>query len=336
MSRRAHWATREKGLGALLTVLLFALAIAALAGCGDGDSEGTAATSTPRGFPDAGGRQLEQIAGQEAGGITDDRFVPSPAGRVFRPGENRFAFGMFTVDREQIDEADVAVYAAPGPGGKARGPYPARLESLETAGPFASKTSSGDPDAITRVYVSDLELPRRGEWRLLALVREGGALTAARMPSIEVRDYGAIPAVGDRAPRVHTPTVEDVGQITEIETRIPPDTMHEVDLADAIGKRPVVLLFSTPALCESRVCGPVVDVAEQVKSEFDPEQVAFIHMEVYRDNQVDRGLRPQLRAFGLPTEPWLFVIDREGRVATAIEGGFSVDELDRAVRKVAG
>ena len=69
---------------------------------------------------------------------------------------------------------------------------------------------------------------------------------------------------------------------------------------------------------------------ERVKTEFEPDEVA-VHMEVYRDNAIDNGVRPQLRASGLRTEPWLFVIDREGRVSTAIEGGFSVEELDPAV-----
>lgn len=325
----------SRARGSLAALLLVAAALGALTGCGaDDGSTTTPAAPSGASFPAASGRTLEEVGRQEAGAISEDAYVASPAGQVYRPGDNRFAFGLFTIEREQIDEAEVAVYAAPGPDGRARGPYPARLESLETDGPFTSKTSSGDPDAITRVYVSDLELPRRGEWRLLALLREDDSLVATRMPSIAVRDHEAIPAQGQRPPAVNTPTVADVGQIEEIDTRIPPDTMHDVDFADALGRRPVVLLFSTPAFCESRVCGPVVDVAEQVKSEFDPDEVSFIHMEVYRDNQVDRGVRPQLREFGLPTEPWLFVVDGDGRVSTAIEGGFSVGELERAVRKV--
>ena len=82
--------------------------------------------------------------------------------------------------------------------------------------------------------------------------------------------------------------------------------MHDVDFADVLGKKPVVLLFATPALCQSRVCGPVVDVAEQVKRD-RPDDAAFIHMEIYNDNDPNKGLRPQLAAFNLPTEPWLFV-----------------------------
>ena len=82
--------------------------------------------------------------------------------------------------------------------------------------------------------------------------------------------------------------------------------MHDDDLAEVLGKKPVVLLFATPALCQSRVCGPVVDIAEQVKRDRGDE-AAFIHMEIYNDNPANEGLRPQVQAYGLPTEPWLFV-----------------------------
>ena len=35
--------------------------------------------------------------------------------------------------------------------------------------------------------------------------------------------------------------------------------------------------------------------------------------------------------YGLRTEPWLFVIDSDGKVSTRIEGAFSVDELNQAL-----
>jgi hypothetical protein len=96
----------------------------------------------------------------------------------------------------------------------------------------------------------------------------------------------------------------------------------------------VVLLFATPALCQTRVCGPVADIAQQVKQEFD-DRVAFIHQEVYNDNTINEGPRPQMLAYRLSTEPWCFVIDRSGRVSTVLQGSFSVQELEGAVEKVA-
>jgi hypothetical protein len=84
----------------------------------------------------------------------------------------------------------------------------------------------------------------------------------------------------------------------------------------------------------SRVCGPVVDVAEQVK-QVSGDRAAFIHMEIYKDNDPSlEERRPQVAAFGLPTEPWLFVIDSRGRIATEIEGAFGVEELTRALESV--
>ena len=91
-----------------------------------------------------------------------------------------------------------------------------------------------------------------------------------------------------------------------------------------------MLLFATPQLCQSRVCGPVVDIEMQMKDEFG-NKLAWIHEEVYRNNQVNDGLRPQLRAFHLQTEPWLFTLDRQGRVAARMEGSFGVNAFRNAV-----
>ncbi len=184
------------------------------------------------------------------------------------------------------------------------------------------------------MYVTDIPFDQPGEWRLIALVKDDAGYTAVRMPSIRVRADAddPVPGVGDKAPLIHTPTVDDVANISDIDTRVPPDDMHDTDYADVIGKKPVVLLFATPALCQSRVCGPVVDVAEQVKRD-RPDDAAYIHMEIYNQNDPNKGLRPQLGAFNLQTEPWLFVINSDGTISTRIEGAFSVAELEPGPRQ---
>ncbi len=83
-------------------------------------------------------------------------------------------------------------------------------------------------------------------------------------------------------------------------------------MGDVLGKRPAALLFATPALCHSRTCGPVTDLAVQLEDEY-AERMTFIHHEIYVGNDPNKGLRPQLRAFGLETEPSLLTFDREGR-----------------------
>jgi hypothetical protein len=285
--------------------------------------------------------------------------VVSPAALVFYKGENRYPFGVFERDRTQVPDAEVALYFARVPGQKGRtgdkfaaatgsprakkaekraldeqavGPLPARIESMQTQPAFRAQTTTSDPDAATVVYATDVNFPANGEWRIAALIKNDGELTATLLPSAVVGNYEKIPQVGQRAPLIHTPTSSDVGgDLSKITTRIPPDTQNKVDYADALGKEPIVLLFATPQFCQSRVCGPVVDVAEQVKQIYGDE-VAFIHMEIYKDNDPSKPVRPQVSAFHLPSEPWLFAIGRNGRITAEIEGAFGVEELTQVVK----
>ena len=98
-----------------------------------------------------------------------------------------------------------------------------------------------------------------------------------------------------------------------------------------LGKQPIALLFSTPQLCISKVCGPVTDIAVQLQHQFS-NQITFIHEEVYVNNQPSQGLRPQLKAFHLETEPWLFTINRRGIIAARLEGAFGVNAFTQALQ----
>ncbi len=302
-------------------------------GCGSSDepeSGGSAPAAST--FPATNGGTLDDILADNDPG---DDLVVALAGGDFTVGKNRLAVGIFNVDATpNNEELDAAIYVAPGAGGKAEGPFPARRESLTTDSAFASQTTTTDPDAAKVVYVTDVDFKEPGEHRIIAVVdKPDGTRVATRVESVIAKETDRIPGVGDEAPVIHTPTVDDVGDITDIDTRVPPDTLHDVDFADVVGKKPIVLLFATPALCQTRVCGPVADVVEQVKNE-RPGDAAYIHMEIWNDNDPNKGARPQLFDYKLRTEPWLFVIDKDGRVSTRIEGAFSVDELNQALDKV--
>lgn len=273
-------------------------------------------------FPAARGRSLSQLAAALGGGPQ-----VALATTDYTPGRDRVAFGV--VDRDgAFLYGDTAVYVARNERSPARGPYLAPADSLLVRPAFRSQTSAGD--TVQAVYHAAVPLPRAGDWLLLVVTRWRGRLLGGAAP-VAVARSSPVPAVGAPAPRVHTPTLASVdGDVAKIDTRIPPDRMHDVDLADVLGRRPVALLFATPALCRSRVCGPVTDMAAQLQSAYG-DRIAFIHNEVYVDNDPAKGLRPQLRAYGLTSEPWLFTIDRRGRVAARLEGAFGIDELRAAL-----
>jgi hypothetical protein len=350
-------------LGPMTRALLCLLAACLLlAGCGAGDStdsSGAKAENRPAppasDFPAAEGRSLTEVL--EAAGPSE--LVVSPAGSVFYKGVNRFPFGVFEKDRTQVNDAEVALYLSPvpkvnpkaeKPGAKgadaraqlkaleepATGPFPASVETLATKPAFRAQTTSQDPDAATVVYSADLDFPGDGEWRVAAVIKEGDQLSATLLPSVLVGAVKRVPRAGEKAPPIHTPTPADVGgDLSKLTTRIPPDTQNRVDYADAYGKEPIILLFATPQFCQSRVCGPVVDVAEQVKQVYG-DKAAFIHMEIWEDNDPStERTRPQVRAFHLPTEPWLFAIEKDGTIGEVLQGAFGVDALTEAVEKVA-
>jgi hypothetical protein len=305
-----------------------------LAACGSGGGSGSsdadmgAAAKVPpvTQFPKVRGRTMAELASNIQAGP-----VLAPSVSLLVPGKNRFGFGLFDRSRKQITDAPGAIYIARGENARAYGPYVARWETLEVKGHYLSKTVATDPDAAKTLYVADLPFKKAGKYVVLGLFRLDNRLVGAGT-TVRVVKGSNVPGVGEPAPKMTTPTKDSVGgDLSKVDTRDPHDDMHDVNYADALGKRPMVLLFATPALCQSRVCGPVVDIAEQVRHARPNDDVAWIHMEIYNNNKLNDGYRPQFLKYHLPGEPWLFTINRQGKIAAEIEGAFSADELQKAV-----
>jgi hypothetical protein len=321
-----------------LSILIVALGVAVLltAGCGsDGVDTTPPAEPEPSGqpadFPAAKDRPLAAL-GAEAG----RSLVFAPTVRSLRKGTNRFGFALYDVAGKQITGATVALYTARQDGSGVHGPYVARSESLKVSGPFQSRTTAADPDAAKAVYVADVPFHRWGRHMVTAIAKLDGRLVMTTPHSADVvRSAKDPPGVGDRAIRVHTKTMADVGgDASRLDTRTPPaEDLLRTDLADVVGRKPVVITFATPALCQSRVCGPVVDIVAQARSRA-PAGVAWIHQEIWAHNNPRKGVQRPVAAWRLQTEPWTFVIDRIGRIAARFEGAFSAGELQRAVAKV--
>jgi hypothetical protein len=290
------------------------------------------AAARPADFPSADGKTL---AGLTKG--LPEGPVLAPSTSQLLVGSNRFGFALFDTAHKQVEANAVAVYTARKDGTGLRGPYPAHRESFAVKPPYRSAEASSDLANGDSFYVAGLTFKHAANLQALALARMDGRLVKTNPFELPVHAGGGPPAVGDKAIPMHTLTPEDVGgDLGRIDTRVPAaKDLLTTDLADVLGKKPVVLLFATPALCASRVCGPVTDIVEQVRAETG-DGVAFIHQEIYRDNKISEGVRPQVEAWRLPSEPWMFVIDRTGRITARFEGAFSAGELERAVAKVRG
>jgi hypothetical protein len=314
-------------------LMLATAVVVALSSCGGsgGNSDAGLGATPPKvpsvtQFPKLRGRTMSELAGTLQAGP-----VLAPSVSLLTPGTNRFGFGLFDRSNKQITDAPGAIYIARNENAKAHGPYVARWETLDVKGHYLSKTVATDPNAAKTLYVADLPFKKAGKYVILGVFRLDNRLFGAGT-TVKVVKGSNIPNIGDPAPKIDTPTAASVGgNLSRIDTRDPHDDMHDTNLADALGKRPIVLVFATPALCQSRVCGPVVDIAEEVRHARPKDDTAWIHMEIYNNNQVNDGYRPQFLRYHLPTEPWLFTINRKGKIAARIEGAFSAEELNKAV-----
>jgi hypothetical protein len=175
------------------------------------------------------------------------------------------------------------------------------------------------------IYVVDTVFPVAGFYKAAAIV--GGK----RVPfSIEVKHAAEAPVVGAQAPRAASPTVGNPMGVNPICTRTPACPLHDVSLSDVIGTgKPVVAMFATPALCQSQYCGPVLDELLDLMAPYQ-DKMAMVHVEIYTSN---RGATqaPTVKAWGLPSEPWMFTIDGNGVIKTRLDGAIAETEIKAAL-----
>jgi hypothetical protein len=275
-------------------------------------------------FPSARGKTLQQLANGLHSGIQ-----LGAATGTFTPGTGRFAFALNATNGAFV-YAPTALYIARTPHSPAQGPFLAPADPMTVSPQFRSKQNSG-PGGIQAIYAAQLPLPKAGTYTLLSITRTRSGLLGAP-GEVAVAASSPIPTVGQQPPAISTDTPASVhGNTSLLTTRIPPEQMASVSFKDVLGKRPIALIISTPQLCISRVCGPVTDIAVELQHRYG-SQITFIHQEVYVDNNPKKGLRPQLKAFHLQTEPWLFTINRQGKIAARLEGSFGVNAFTNAIQ----
>jgi len=214
----------------------------------------------------------------------------------------------------------VQVYGAPESGaGAAKGPVTAEYH--------------GEGLGDKGVYVARLDVDQPGNWNLLVVGRPKGATKdvwgGAAYPAVE---HVKGPGPGAKAIAVATPTVDDHRGVNPYCTRTPPCSMHAISLDVALANgRPTVFVIGTPRFCQSRVCGPVVDIIQTVSAGFT-DRINFIHAEVYKDDRDApsnpvTGLSPTAKAWSLEEEPVTYWIKPDNTVTERIVGPTDVPEV---------
>jgi hypothetical protein len=290
------------------------------AGCGgsgadDGSASGTttaAAARTLEGLWRAPGEDVAVVAG------TSDH----------RVGSNRISFLVVDKQGRVVERPTARVWLARGLKQAPFAETTARLEPIGVPG--------GATAGVGGIYVATIRTPTPGKYWFMAEPVGGTKIQA--LGNVVVERRSTAPSVGDRAIPSKTPTLASTGgDLTALTTARRPDrALYRTSVAEALEKgKPLVVAFATPQYCQTRTCGPTVDVVSAVrKRQPATSDVQFVHVEVYTDNDPAKGVNRWVREWRLPTEPFTYVVDRTGIVRTKLEGAYSVAELERAVDAV--
>lgn len=240
----------------------------------------------------------------------------------FAVGEPRISFAVFDGSSTATDVAGIRVNALE---------LGEDLSATDQA-PAWSGDATGYTDYEVPYWVITPRLERPGYWGMIAeITRDDGTTTRADFV-VEVQADSSAPAVGQPAPLSENRTLATVPDIALLSSANDPDpAFYQLTVAQAVAAgQPTVVGFLTPAFCQTKWCAPVLDSLEAARDETGGE-VQYIHIEVYDDFQ-KLSLVKEMAEWGLESEPWVFVLDGEGRVVARFSGPLSPTELLGALR----
>jgi hypothetical protein len=292
---------------------LLVLVLATVTACGTGGSP--APTVQPSG---------------SASGATDDIY-PVMISAELIVGENRILFSFTDAAGKPIASPDrIVELSFTGPDGKAvSGENGTFIWSIE--------------DEVG-VYVTHATFPVAGNWTAQFTTEAPGSPSQTIPFSFDVKTKASAVQQGQPAPSVDTPTLADVGgDVSKISTDADPNkAFYETSVADALAAhKPFVLVFATPKFCQTKTCGPTLDKVKEVAAKHP--DLTFINVEPYLLEDVEGQLQPQLDAngnlqaapatvaYGLLTEPFVFVVGSDGMVKASFELIFTPEEIDAAL-----
>lgn len=293
-----------------LPALAAPVALSILAGCGGSVDQGGASPQPKASVPPlqslfAGAQLVAGIDQRVAIGIVNSSGIPVPDVSV-----------------------TVQLFTLPSPG-----------QSPTPLGPAEPAPYHGQGLQGKGVYVIHHTFAGAGNYTAGVTASKGGISTRTAF-SFNVSATDPTPAIGSPAPRTRNLT-SPPAPIESVDTGVPPDDMHYTTVAAAIAAHhPVVVYFGSPGFCASKLCGPEVDIVKSLEASYRAKGVDFVHVETYKGGHPDNSdlakatTNPEFAEWNLQTDPWVFVVGRDGNVAGKFDGPVEAAEISPTVDRV--
>jgi hypothetical protein len=253
-----------------------------------------------------------------------------------KPGRVSFGFDLITNEGGVITGGSPNVWLAKDESSKPIGPFTATWYPFTPASEF---NDTSPRSALPGTYAAEIDVPSTGNW-IVAVTAKAEGKPAAGTANMTATDQPIPAEVGTKALSVGTPVAHSEAEARQICTRNPPDPLHYISLDKALTNgKPTVVAFATPLLCESMLCGPVVDEVLKSFEDVGKDKANFIHVEEFLPGPdlkpppaTLENVSPAFKAWGFQTEPWVIVIDKDGIIRDRFEGPVTAPQIEAALQ----
>lgn len=197
------------------------------------------------------------------------------------------------------------------------------------------------------LYRAAVDFDCAGEWGAEVRVTLTDGSSHRERMRFTVHPQGTTPAIGAPAPRSDSPTASSAAELRLVSTDPDP---YPGSFSRTVGQvvtagEPSLVFFATPAFCQTGYCGPTVSLVKSVAIDYE-DRIGFVNVEPYELHMTENGLQPLLDEhgqlvpvqavldYGIPVEPYLFLVDAEGNVYAKFEGVVGADELRASIEDV--
>ena len=197
------------------------------------------------------------------------------------------------------------------------------------------------PNSKSGIFTTTVDFDTPGDWLAEITPQDGEYKNQKARIVIGVKSISSTPKVGDKIPKTNNLVAINTEELKNITSDINPlfelynKGVDEILLSK---EKPLLLLFATPGQCKSFTCGPQKNIIKTLHENYRKDMY-FVHIEVYdmqsRNSEGEfTEISSVIKPWNLPSEPWVFLINKEGIITDKFESFVPQIELELSIKQL--